>query len=425
MTPQKILLLDRTLGRLACIVLSLWNRIVQYVRPNDYQPPRRILFVKLIEMGSSVLACPAFEEAVRRIGRENIFIILFAPNRPIIDLLPFFPPENVLAIDDSSLGTFFPDLLRTLRRVRSEKIDTAIDMEGLTRSSAVITYLTGARNRVGYHNFHAEGPYRGRLFTHELSYNFQHHVSAMFLALVQAAFRQPGETPFLKEPVESRPLPRFEPNDDDTRKVRDLLDELTGGTPPGPVILLNPNCSDLLPLRRWPEEKMIALGQRILHDLPDSILAITGTPSEQSGAEEMAKAISEGPRCICVAGRTSLRDLLTLYGIANALISNDSGPCHFASLTPIPVIALFGPETPQLYGPLGEGKISISANLACSPCVNMLNHRFSPCTDNQCMKQISVDHVYDVLVGILSESQITQQREQRAPGRLDRRIGEQ
>jgi len=401
MTPKKILLLDRTLGRLACVMLSLWSRIIRYVRPINYQPPRRILFVKLIEMGSSVLACPAFEEAVRRVGRENIFIILFAPNRPIIDLLPFFPPENVLAIDDSSLGTFIPDLLRTLRRIRLENIDTAIDMEGLTRSSAAITYLSGARNRVGYHNFHSEGPYRGRLFTHELSYNFQHHVSSMFLALVQAAFRQPGETPLLKEPVESRPLPRFEPNDDDARKVRDLLDELTGGTPPGPVILLNPNCSDLLPLRRWPEENMIALGRRILNDLPDSVLAITGASSEQSGAEEMAQAISESPRCICVAGRTSLRDLLTLYGIANVLISNDSGPCHFASLTPIPVIALFGPETPQLYGPLGDRKISISANLACSPCVNMLNHRFSPCTDNQCMKQIPVERVYRTLTEIL------------------------
>lgn len=148
---------------------------------------------------------------------------------------------------------------------------------------------------------------------------------------------------------------------------------------------------------------MVELGQRILSEVPDAIVAITGAPAEQHGAQLIAKEIADDGRCICVAGRTTLRDLLTLYGIASVTISNDSGPCHFASLTQIPVVALFGPETPQLYGPVGENKVSISANLACSPCVNMLNHRFSPCTDNQCMKQIAVDRVYREVTRILSE----------------------
>jgi ADP-heptose:LPS heptosyltransferase len=147
---------------------------------------------------------------------------------------------------------------------------------------------------------------------------------------------------------------------------------------------------------------MIELGHRILTEIPGSTVAITGAPSEQSGAEHIARQISDDHRCICVAGHTTLRDLLTLYTIADVLISNDSGPCHFASLTPIRVIALFGPETPQLYGPLGEAKVALSANLACSPCVNMLNHRFSPCTDNQCMQRISVDRVFDALTETLA-----------------------
>ena len=147
---------------------------------------------------------------------------------------------------------------------------------------------------------------------------------------------------------------------------------------------------------------MIELGQRILSEISGSTVAITGARSEQPAAELIARQISADGRTICVAGHTSLRELLALYHVADVLISNDSGPCHFASLTPIPVISLFGPETPQLYGPLGEGKTSLSANLACSPCVNMLNHRFSPCTDNQCMKRIPVDQVFDALTDALS-----------------------
>ncbi|GAG51039.1 unnamed protein product, partial [marine sediment metagenome] len=100
-----------------------------------------------------------------------MFFLVFEQNRPIVDLLPYFEPENIITIDDSNLGKFVSGLWRAILRVRREKIDAAIDMEGLTRSSAIITYLTGARRRVGYHNFTSEGPYRGRLFTHELNYN--------------------------------------------------------------------------------------------------------------------------------------------------------------------------------------------------------------------------------------------------------------
>ena len=56
------------------------------------------------------------------------------------------------------------------------------------------------------------------------------------------------------------------------------------------------------------------------------------------------------------------------------------------------MVTLFGPETPQLFGPLGPATI-VSAELLCSPCVSPANQRRSRCRDNQCMKRISVDEV--------------------------------
>jgi hypothetical protein len=55
---------------------------------------------------------------------------------------------------------------------------------------------------------------------------------------------------------------------------------------------------------------------------------------------------------------------------------------------------LFGPETPALYGSIGNS-IAITANLACSPCVSAANHRKTPCQDNVCMQKISVAEVLD------------------------------
>ena len=404
MNPSTILTLDRLGGKPFCVLLTLIESVRRLIRRPTLGKPRRILFVKLIEMGSTVIACPAFAEAARMVGRENLFILVFAENRAIVDLLPYFPPENVLTIDQRSLSRFVCGLLKALGRIRSERIDTAIDLEGLTRSSAIITYLTGAPNRVGYYNFTSEGPYRGRLFTRELNYGFQHHTGEMFLAMVRAAAAPEAQVPLLKQSVSRADLslPEFTSSETELSRVRQVLREQTGSELAGPVVLLNPNCSDLLPLRRWAEANFIELARRILDDVPGSIVAITGAPAERTGAEALAGRVERPGRCVCMAGRTTLRELFALYRLSRVLVSNDSGPCHFASLTPIPIVALFGPETPLLYAPLSRNAVAITAGLACSPCVNMLNHRFSPCTDNRCMKAIAVDEVYGQVRRILS-----------------------
>jgi ADP-heptose:LPS heptosyltransferase len=100
-----------------------------------------------------------------------------------------------------------------------------------------------------------------------------------------------------------------------------------------------------------------------------------------------------------MAGRTTLREVLVLYTLADVLVTNDSGPGHFASLTGIDSIVLFGPETPLLFGPLGPHSQAVTANLACSPCLSAYNHRFSPCRFNACMHAISVD---DVLARVMA-----------------------
>ena len=88
-----------------------------------------------------------------------------------------------------------------------------------------------------------------------------------------------------------------------------------------------------------------------------------------------------------------MRQLLNVYGVADVLVTNDSGPAHFAALTPVDVVTLFGPETPQLFGALTPRSHILWAGLACSPCINAFNDRQSPCTNNLCMQHITVDQV--------------------------------
>lgn len=89
-----------------------------------------------------------------------------------------------------------------------------------------------------------------------------------------------------------------------------------------------------------------------------------------------------------------MRELLTLYQCAALLITNDGAPGQFSALVGIRTIVFFGPETPLLYGPLGNDAFSFFTGLPCSPCLTAYNHRRSPCDgDNQCLKRVTVDEV--------------------------------
>jgi ADP-heptose:LPS heptosyltransferase len=361
--------------------------------PEVLSPLRSILFVKLAEQGSTVLAYSALRRAVELAGRENVYFIAFEENRFILDVLGIIPERNVITISSKGWPAMIWSLLKALRRLRAMKLDGAVDMEFFSRGSAVLTLLSGARRRAGFHPFFRAGPYRGNLMTHRLLYNPHLHTSETFLSMVEALRYEPEALPVFD--WKARPgldrLPRFVPGDEETEQVKALLRNETGVDPW--LILLNPNASDLLPLRRWPTERYLELTRRLLEKYPGAHIAFTGAPAEAAPVAELAHRVGS-PRCFSLAGKTTLRQLLVLYTLSEVLVTNDSGPAHFATLTPINVVTLFGPETPKLFAARTPRNTVLWAAIACSPCVNAYNNRQSPCRDNKCMQAITVEEVF-------------------------------
>src|SRR6202022_940998 len=85
--------------------------------------------------------------------------------------------------------------VHALKRIRELQIDAAVDLEFFSRSSAALTYLSGARSRVGFHTFFGEGPSRGDLMTHRLLYNPYIHTSQNFQLKVEALEQAPDKLP--------------------------------------------------------------------------------------------------------------------------------------------------------------------------------------------------------------------------------------
>jgi len=275
-----------------------------------------------------------------------------------------------------------------------------VDLEFFSRGSAALTSLTGARRRAGFHAYFGAGPYRGNLMTHRLLYNPHLHTTQTFASLVEALLCDPAALPTFNSrlPAADCEPPQFEPDASELSCVRELLRAAGGET--SRWILLNPNAGDLLPLRRWPADRYVELARRLLTKHPEVRVAFTGAPNESAATAELVRVVGS-PRCVSFAGRTTLRELLALYSLADVLVTNDSGPAHFATLTPIRVVALFGPETPALFAARTPRNSALWAGIPCSPCINAFNNRRSPCRNNLCMQAITVEQVFTEVCGAL------------------------
>jgi ADP-heptose:LPS heptosyltransferase len=394
---RKLQIIDRLVGVPICAMLTVVRWLKRDTDVSERRLiPRKLLFVKLAEQGSTVLAYPAIARAIQLVGRESVFFLVFEENRFILDAMGLIPPENVVTIRHSNPLQLGFQALQALKRIRQLKIDATIDLEFFARGSAILTFLSGARQRVGFHTFFGDGPYRGNLMTHRLSYNPYLHTSQTFFLMV-AALEQPlpqsGKLSIPAPQIEKW-VPDFQPDAKEQELVRRLLRREGGIDADSLVILLNPNASDLLPLRKWPVERYESLARRLLAAFPEIYIGLTGAPDEADPIEAMVRQI-DSPRCFSLAGKTTLRQLLVLYTLSELLITNDSGPAHFAAMTQINTITLFGPETPTLFGARTPRAVAIWKGLACSPCVNAYNNRQSSCTNNVCMQEITVDRVFE------------------------------
>ena len=157
------------------------------------------------------------------------------------------------------------------------------------------------------------------------------------------------------------------------------------------LVMLNPNASARFPLRRMPLESFTELARTLLED-PDVFVLITGVASEKPDAQYICERLGS-PRVLDLTGRTTLKELLHLFNLAHVLVTNDSGPAHFAALTRIHVVVFFGPEIPERYRPLATSSDVVHTGFSCSPCIGPHNQRLSPCNDNVCMKHINVREV--------------------------------
>jgi ADP-heptose:LPS heptosyltransferase len=389
---------DHIAGIPLCFLATLLVRFSSLLAGGKSSPPKNVLFIELSEMGSAILADPAMRKMRRAAGAELHFLI-FESNAASLRLLDTVAEGNVFTIREDNFLNLALDSLRFLFWARRRAIDMVIDLELFSRYSALLTGLSGATKRIGFHAFNDEGLYRGHMLTHRVAYNPHLHIAKNFIALVNAALAEKAELPFSKTRIDDSEISlaraRVDPGalESVRGRIRDAcpLYEETRHR----IILINPNASELLPQRRWMPERFAAVMRGLLSDGEELLILITGSAQEREEAALLQRQVGS-ERCVNFAGLLALNELPALYQIAEMMLTNDSGPSHFSAVTGLRTFVLYGPETPMLYGSLGNST-PIYAGLACSPCVSATNHRKTPCSDNVCLQVITPEAVLQQL----------------------------
>ncbi len=230
-------------------------------------------------------------------------------------------------------------------------------------------------------------------------------MAANFMALVRSLEGDVKDPPLFKGDVLSgmRRLPYFPIEEEDQKHMWEKLqDQFADIRDNKKLIVVNADPGRFIPVRGWPIGHYVELIETIISRFPEACIVLIGLDGCKSN-ETIMRAV-KSQRCINFAGQTrNLKELMVLYSIATIQITNDSGPAHFASLLPIDNYVFFGPETPNLYKPVGENVTTFYSNYSCSPCVTAFNHRDTRCTNNLCLQSISTETVFSVLEQKLKE----------------------
>ncbi len=396
--------IDRWLGQLLCGVLSIWVRLLTLGRaqPTLARPPRHILVILLSEMGSVVLAGPMFAALRSRYPGATLHVLQLKKNQEVALLLGLAQAQHLHALDDSSGLALLRDIWRVCRTLRRLPLDAVIDCELFSRISALLSYLSGAPLRAGFTPHTQEGLYRGSFVNRAIPYNPYRHISQQFLSLVDAldagGMPRNKAAPMRERPSDTGLAVSFEAAELQAYRKQMLVDHPALA---GRKVALIYAGGGLLPERAWPAPYYAQVARGLCQ--AGYAVGLIGLRDDAQLAQHLRTQIGS-EQCVDLTGYTrSIRELLMLFHGADLLLTNDGGPGHFASLTPLRTMVFFGPETGRLYGPLGPRAQVLESGLACSPCLSAYNHRETFCDgDNQCLKRLAPDPVLAAALAALA-----------------------
>lgn len=161
-------------------------------------------------------------------------------------------------------------------------------------------------------------------------------------------------------------------------------------------VILHPGAS--AQNKRWPAERFVWLGRRLLEAEPSARLLLTGAPGERTLTETIASGLGAPQRVVPLAGDLSLVEVAALLGGADLLVSADTGIAHLAYAVGTPSVTLFWRSEPRFSGPLHDlaRHRVVAREPLCPPC------RTGNCRYPDCALEIPPEPVLQAALELLA-----------------------
>jgi heptosyltransferase-3 len=387
--------IDATLGLLVCALLYGVARLHALIGgpplprwgaptpPRSELPeplPRRVLAIKLWGLGNLVMIVPVLDALRRAAPGVEIDFLTLEGNRALLARSEV--AERVVGFEVRSYCALARSLWSALRTLRARRYDLVLDFEQFAKLSAILAYASGAARRIG---FDTDGQRRGWLYTTRVVYADGEHMRQIFLRLlrplgIEARVRPPS---FAIEPDERVRVAELLAGQGLHRDHFPLVGIHVGSAP----------SSTGVPLKRWPVESFAALADALALRHRAAIV-FTGQGEEERALVREVRARMQ-QSAIDACAKLTLGELLALLEACHFVVSNDTSVMHLAAAVATPVAALFGPTSPQQYGPWHPGDLAFWKGLHCSPCLTNYNQKVSLCADPVCMRSIQPAQVLE------------------------------
>jgi heptosyltransferase-1 len=324
---------------------------------------QKILIVKPSSLGDVVHSLPFLNAVKSRYPEAELHWVIARGLEGLLEGHPMIDKLIVINKDEwkklSKTDRTVREIAGLFKALRRERYDIVVDLQGLLRSG-IITMASGAPLRIGFEEAREGSRF---FYTRRVRGGREIHAVDRYLKIAAALGCGTGEVVFPFTPVKREA--------GEAAKVRES---------PGAYAVIVPGA-------RWDTKVWPAVNfGRIAAALPWRSIVI-GSSADVPKADAVVK--ESGGKAVSLAGKTGLRELVEIMRNAVLVISNDSGPMHIAAGFNVPVVAIFGPTSPERTGPYGEGHIIIRSEETCSPCFK------KRCGDLKCMKGITVAGVLE------------------------------
>ena len=361
---------------------------------------RRILVLRLERIGDLLMSLPAIHALRQRVPRATIDLVVGSWNRDIAAQVTGIDAVDTMDAPWLARGRrsqAWSALVHQARGWRAREYDLALNLEGDIRSN-VLMGLSGARWTAGF-GMAGGGP----LLDDDVAFDARSHTAVNGVRLVSAAFGEWDAR--ATRPSQGRDgaarLPRAELKI--PASAHAAADRALAGAsmPRADRLLVGLHIGAGRAVKEWPLSRIAEVGAWAARERA-AVLVLTGSGDDRDAAARVRQALPPGATVIDLVGTLELLPLAAVLARLSLFVTPDTGPMHLAAVLGTPVVGVFGPSSPERWGPLSQACRIVRIDLSCSPC-NRIRHPPARCQGHtpDCLMGISAQQVIEAAGDLL------------------------